>query len=78
VCTTAETRQHPPGVVNILRLPEDLLLQDNDRVGAEHDGCGPLLGDMPGFRVCYAPGIDPGPFPGVDAFIDIGWDYRER
>ena len=78
VCTTAETRQHLPGVVNISRLPEDLLLQDNDRIGAEHDRCGPLLGDMPGFGVCYPPGIYPGPFPRADAFIDIGWDHRER
>jgi hypothetical protein len=75
---TAETRQHLPGVVNISGLPEDLLLQDNDRIGAEHDRCGPLLGDMPGFGICYPPGIGPGPFTRADAFIDIGWDHRER
>jgi hypothetical protein len=78
VCTTAETRQHLPGVVKISRLPEDLLLQNNDRIGAEHDRGGILLGDMPGFGVCYPPGIDPGPFVGEDTFIDIGWDHRER
>ena len=64
VCTTAETRQHLPGIVNVSRLAEDLLLQDNDRIGAEHDRRGTLLGDMAGFGVCYPPGIDPGLFTG--------------
>ena len=45
-----------------LRLAEDVLLQDNDRIGAEHDRRGALLGDVLGFGVCYPPGIDPGHF----------------
>jgi hypothetical protein len=75
--TTAETREHLSGVVKVSRLAEDLLLQDHDRIGAEHDCCGMLLGDMPGFGIRDPPGIAPGSFTGQDALIDIGWDDRE-
>jgi hypothetical protein len=75
---TAEAGEHLPRVIWILRFAEDLVLQDYDRIGAEHDRSGTLPGNVLRFRIRYAPGIGPGPFTGQDTFIDIGRKHRER
>jgi hypothetical protein len=78
VHTTAEAGEHLPRVVWISGFAEDMVLQDNDRIRAEHDRSGTLPGNVLRFRIRYAPGIGPGHFTGQDTFIDIGRKHRER
>jgi len=78
VHTTAETGEHLPRVVWISGFAEDVVLQDNDRIRAEHDCAGALPGNVLGFRIRYPPGIGPWHFTGHDTFIDICWKHRER
>jgi hypothetical protein len=78
VHTTAEAGEHVPRVIWISRFAEDVVLQDNHRIRAEHDRSGVLPGNMLGFRIRYPPGIGPGHFTGHDTFIDIGRKNRER
>jgi hypothetical protein len=73
-----EAGEHLPRIIWILRFAEDVVLQDNDRIRAEHDRSGVLPGNVPGFGIRYPPGIGPGHFTGHDTFIDIGRKHRER
>ena len=78
VHTTAEAGEHLACVVWISGFAEDVVLQDNDRIRAEHDRGGELPGNMLGFRIRYPPGIGPRHFTGPDTFIDICRKNRER
>jgi len=78
VRTTAEAGEHLSRVVWIVRFAQDVVLQDNDRIRAEHDRGRELPGDAQGFRICYPPGIDPRHFIGQNAFIDMRRKHRKR
>jgi len=78
VHTTAEAREHLPRVIRVSGFAKDVLAQDNDRIGAEHNRSGVLPGNMPGFRIRHPPGISPGHFTVPDTFIDICRKNRER
>jgi hypothetical protein len=78
VRSPTETGEHLPRVVWISGFAEDGVLQDNDRICAEYDRSGELLGNVLGFRICYPPGIGPRHFTRDNTFIDIGRKNRER
>jgi hypothetical protein len=78
VHTTAEAGEHLPCVVWIVRFAKNVVLQDNDRIRAEHDCGRELPGNVQGFRIRYPPGIGPRHFTRLNTFIDMGRKNCER
>jgi hypothetical protein len=78
VLPPAETAEHVPSVRKIPGLPEDLLLEDDDRICSQHHRGRELLCDVLGFGVSDPHGICPRQFIGQRTLIDVGGNDGER
>ena len=78
VLSPAEAVQHVARRRGIGRLAKDVLVEDDDRVGAQHPGRGKLLSQLLGFCLGQAHDIGFGPLRGVVPFVDMRRHDAER